>query len=280
MSAKGIKTDKYPTHWIKRQNINEDDDEDTIERKNFLNEVCADKKPYFFKYRYSNCKYEYEDYIFAKEIFCQSEFGKSLEEILKTEIDLLSTEEQDFVNRYYKYVPLIDYNSPMNKICHHMENNLKEIKPLTRFETPERVISLLRTNQVQDKEKIEIMKKFCREYFEQRKDFKASQILRGLNKTESDFSSIEQYYCLLREKIINCFDSEEEAVNVAVEVCYIQNYRQSKSFIWNILGKELLKNIIKNSTEKPSVLKLDNNGEIEYLFKKYKEVEVNLDDCI
>jgi hypothetical protein len=84
MSAKGIKIDKYPTHWIKRQNIKENDDEDTIERKNFLNEVCADKKPYFFKYRYSNCKYEYEDYIFAKEIFCQSEFGKSLEEILKT----------------------------------------------------------------------------------------------------------------------------------------------------------------------------------------------------
>ena len=61
--AKGIKSAPYPSHWIRRQQILPTDSPSTVAHKEFLNSICADKKPYFFIYRYPQLKKDYDAHI-------------------------------------------------------------------------------------------------------------------------------------------------------------------------------------------------------------------------
>jgi hypothetical protein len=279
--AKGIKADKYPSTWINRQKITPEDSLDVIKQKNFLNDICGDKKPYFFKYRYMNSNHKHNEYKISRENYCYSTFKKHLKEVLTTPLEQLSEEEKEFIDIYYKYVPLIDYNSPMNKICHYMEDNLKELKQITRLKTPIEVIDLMRTQVITSEEKIDKIKELCRMYFEKRTELKKCQKTQD-NKTltNEDFSTIEQYAKHLREVAFEFFGDTEDIANTVIETCYIRNYRQSKSFAWNVFGKYIVQNIVRNSNSITTIPVKSEFGEIDYLYNKYKEVEVDLSDNI
>ena len=83
--------------------------------------MCADRKPYFFKYRYPACEREYNEFIEAKKMWARGYFHKSLEEVLETEDKDLTEEEIKFKDNYYKFCPLINYHIPMNQVCAYFE---------------------------------------------------------------------------------------------------------------------------------------------------------------
>lgn len=251
-AAKGIKSDPYPSHWIKRQIILETDSEEVIERKKFLNDVCADKKPYFFKYRYYQ--------------------SKSDDQNFNEGISLLSDSTLVDKEKYNPLTVLIDYGSPMNNICHYMENNLKDIKKYVANISDEEIVKLLKTNDnLQDNNKKEFIRELCEEYCSEKAIFR-----KGLNKKYSD---IEQCAKFLKEKAMTHFNNSEEVANYVVEVCYLENNGKYKSFAWNVFGSYLVDNLLKNSKDKCRITipMRDDNGDIKYLFNNYSLREVNLD---
>ena len=251
-AAKGIKCDPYPKHWITRQVILESDSEEVKQHKMFLNDVCADKKPYFFKYRYYQSKTTDGSFNEGANIIC---FAKSEN---KEQYDDLSV--------------LIDYGSPMNQICHYMENELCDIKKYASSITDSCIVDLLRTQvDLQDGYKKEVIRNLCDEYYAEKVKFK-----KGINKS---YNNLDQCAKHLREKTLSVFKNSEEVANYVVEVCYLENSGKNKSFAWNVFGSYLLDNLITNSLKQGCQIQLpmkDNNGDIEYLFNKYSMKTVDL----
>lgn len=264
-AAKGIKTDSYPSHWINKQFIDFNDSEEVKQYKMFLNDICANRKPAFFKYRYYNSKNEDKNFQDNIELYSVMECRKTVDQLSQD-----NEEERAILDSYKDKAILIDYNSPMNKIFHYMENNLQCLKRQSVLVNSD-IALLLRTNKepLTDFEKINIIKQLADEYFEEKSKFK-----KGINK---EYVNIDQYSKTLREKAIEYFTNEEELANYVVEVCYIQRYHQSKSFAWNVFGNCLVNNLMRNTSQPITIPMKDDKGDIEYLFNKYslKEICVN-----
>lgn len=156
----------------------------------------------------------------------------------------------------------------MNKICHWMENKLKDISLSNISKTPKSVIDLMITGDATEEETNKI-KELYKLYSETKR----------MSRVNSDVN-IDQYSKELRKEALLFFGSSEQIANATIKLFYIDNYSQGKSFAWNVFGKYILDNIIYNTKSntdiKPSVPILDNNGDITYLYKKYKEVEFEL----
>lgn len=293
-AAKGIKVDPYPQIWTRRQKINPEDTEDIRARKLFLNDVCADRKPYFFKYRYPASNREYEEYIIAKDFYCRTTFNKRLEEILETEESLLTEKEKDFREKYYEFCPLINFQGPMNKVCNYLEKELGLIKNLKKQKTPEHVIKLMQTEDKKiDEFDIEKIKEFYERYICKKRDLKMQQlyavksISQKMVNTEDNIINIEQYAKKLRAEaeeyfMKNCVIGKtvsEMIADTVVEFCYVKYTSKSKAFAWNVFGKYILENIKNNTlkeTNETTVPFLDKDGDIEYLYNKFSEVKIDI----
>lgn len=193
------------------------------------------------------------------------ECGKPIKELSKD-----NNTEHDVLNSYENKSILIDYNSPMNKVYHYMENNLECLKKQATLVNAD-IAKLLKTNKepLNDFNKINIIKELADEYFAEKSKFK-----KGINK---DYANIDQYSKVIRDKAIGYFDCEEELTNYVVEVCYIQRYHQSKSFAWCVFGDFLIRNLMRNTLQPVTIPMRDNRGDIEYLYNKYSLVEVCVD---
>jgi hypothetical protein len=264
-AAKGIKTDPYPSHWINKQFINPDDSEKLKEYKSFLNDICANRKPIFFKHRYSASKNDDKIFQSSIELFSMLECGKSIKELSKD-----NQNEQELLNSYENKSVLIDYNSPMNKVYHYMEDNLSCLKKQSTLVNLD-VSKLLKTNKepLDNFDKINIIKNLADDYFSEKSKFK-----KGINK---DYVNIDQYAKILKDRAIEYFDNEEELTNYVVEVCYIQRYHQSKSFAWCVFGDFLIRNLMRNSSQPITIPVADKNGEYNYLFNRYTLKDVYID---
>jgi hypothetical protein len=293
-AAKGIKVDPYPQIWTKRQKITSEDTEEVIEQKLFLNDVCADRKPYFFKYRYPTSNREYEEYVTAKEFYCRATFNKNLNDILEVDEEQLNEEEKEFKKSYYEFCPLINYQGPMNKVCNYLEKELSLIKILKKEKTPENVIKLMQTEDKKiDEFDLEKIKEFYERYTCKKRDLKMQQIYavksisQKMVNTEDNIVNIEQYAKKLRAEaeeyfMKNCVIGKtvsEMIADTVVEFCYIRYTSKSKAFAWNVFGKYILENIKKNTlkeTNKTTIPYLDKDGDIEYLYNKFSEIKIDI----
>lgn len=304
--AKGIKVGKMPSHWTTRQPIItkekadklyfdrckvakypdkiknvEPDNEEVVTKKKFMNSIVADKKPYFFKYLYSSSYYEYKKYINEKEKYCTTVFGLSLAELFKKES--LDEKEKQFIDNYFKYMPLSDYGGVMNRICHYMEDNLKELTIDRNYRTPNYVINLLKTDKVIDEKKQAELEKLYKMYTKARKKLKAQS--KGNVDTykhsnideEEEFNSIDQYCKYIRKKATLITSDKSELVNLAVDLCYVKHQQWSKDFVWNVFGDYLIDNIkLKKQDRVHLPILTENSTDICYLGKYYKKEEINI----
>lgn len=263
--AKGVKTDPYPAHWIKKQFIDPEEPEQVQDYKRFLNDICADRKPAFFKYRYYTSKNEDKNFNENFNLYAMSTFGKTLPEILSP-----GDQDETVADLYKNKSVLIDYGSPMNLVYHYMEDNLAYLRRQSEITKPD-VPNLLKTNTepLSDQDKIDFIKTLADRYFDEKAKFK-----KGVNK---EYNNIDQYIAQLRDEALRFFQDREDLANYVVEVCYIQKYHMSKSFAWNVFGEFLLENLKKN-TDFPITIPLkDPSGDIEYLYNKYRVFTVEED---
>ena len=289
-SAKGIKVDPYPTTWIRRQLITEEDTEEDKIQKDFLNDICADRKPYFFRYRYPVCEKDYTEFIEAKKMWARGYFHKSLEEILDGSD--LSLEEQKFKEDFYRYCPLINYHSPMNNICEYLEEELKVIKNFKQEKTPDEVIQLMQTQEVELYEEIEgVLQSYYNDYMDKKRNLKSRQkgIIKPIVQDEEDnIVNIDQFGKVLRQRAEDFFSNltndgnlNEVIANYVVEYYYKKYPSKNKSFVWSVFGKYLIENIKKNTLAISNITTVPFNcqdGDIEYLGAKYKEYIINIEE--
>lgn len=272
--AKGIKIEPMPKHWTKKVKASQDN-LDIIE---FINSIVADRKPYFFRYLYPKENAKYINYRKKKNDYCEMKFFRSLDELLELSDSDLSCAEKDFkYNNYLKYIPLIDYNGRMNKICHHMEKNLSEITSRCR-RTHDTALEIMKSGKNPNfcESDIELMNEFYLEYKNAKKAFQ----LKRNNGFEGSSSAVNLLNDTIKEIRLGISDkisaSLEYQCDLAIYVCYEMHPSRTKDFCWEIFGNQIIKNIEANSTT-PALLPVpSDDGDIYYLGKTYKVMEVNV----
>lgn len=279
--AKGIKIEPIPKHWTRYTKECPDNESDDM--WDFCNSIVADKKPYFFRYLYSKSNAEYQSYRKQKEHDAFCIFEKGLDELLKSDYENLQPKEKEFVDNYYRFSPLIDYNGRMNKICHYMEKSLTHIRTNTRTS-----VLLIRQmqhdpdTQFKDSD-IEMMDDFFTRYRKAKlKKQKIAQSIDstngGDNQSRISATSFDQFCSMLRKEIIQNIDGDiKYIVDLAIHCCYIRFRSRPKAFVWDLFGNQIVENLREKSAGTITVPYLDDkNGTLPYLGKKYSLLEVQI----
>lgn len=276
--AKGIKIEPMPKHWTRR--IRNIPDGETKEYVDFCNSIVADKKPYFFRYLYDSTNAEYLNYVSRENAYTIRVFGKTVDQLLSCNPKLLSCNEKDYIENQYKvYMPLIDNNGRMNKICHYMEHNLKEMKIKSRTTTPSDVINLMLSDP--DREfldcDIELMDGFYKKYKSAKRKAKAAA-KQGIETVNGLAGNFDQFCSNLKSEII---DSIQNDLNYITDLAVYTSYRiypsRSKDFVWDIFGNQIIEHLKQNKQEHIILPVHDEeNGTLEYLGAKYRLQEIHI----
>lgn len=262
----GSKPRKLPKKWKEYQKINDDDTPEEKARKEFENKLVIDKRPYFMKYLYPKYAKEYKNFQADFERYSIIKFGKAIEEL--TEEDEKKEEYKEMMKYYKKKNPLLETNGVMNRLCRHMESELKDLKAIVKSGDNDKMFEhLFNPNIPLDQEKIELMAQKKKEY----KDFKVSKQL-----ASSEFSNYEQYYKHLRNDCLENISSNiQELANLAVYLCYKMYPKAPKDFCWDVFGNGIVENL-KEKNPIANVPHLSPNGSIDYLGNKYEIEQVDV----
>jgi len=270
---KGIQIFEIPDWWDKWNKAEEGMGEDEVRKIELYNTMLCTQRPYFMKYVYPRTYgKKNRKYIKTYENLSQMRFGMSLEELIaKNPTDEKSLE---FLASFSHRSPLVDSPSIMNKICHHMEEKVGDIKmdlPSGNFDY--RVL----LNPAYDitKSKVDKMVLLYKKYSAQRSGaFDVSDDMRVEDeyRLTNDMGDKDRFIREIEREALETISSNEiELTNLAIYVCCDVFPNGSNSFMWKLFGGDVIVQNLLDSHEDDGIIVpvVDEFGKIEYLGKKY-----------
>jgi len=226
---------------------------------------------------YSYTRKKYKKYYSLNDISCQQKFGISLNELLNKKE--LNEKEQSFLNAYIKYLPVIDSDCVMNKLCKYIESihfNIKDF--LNKIENQDNFYELYMNLNIE--KNLYTYQKVFEEYKKFKKylrDLNNTKCFRtSLNNKQDDEEKIttQSIYYKFKNDMFSICSNAYELTNYLVEIFYKENKSINKDLLWNTFGKYILDNIIMKNKD-PILFPIpSDDGNIEYLNKKYRLEEV------
>lgn len=267
--AKGI-----PKLWVEYRKTDDKTVEENnysvedIEKIKFYNSILLDKYPYFFRYRYSDCKKKYDKYVDSNETACKQHFGVSLKSLI--DLSQKTPEQMTFLDNYYKHMPVTMSDSPMNLLCKYIEGINFEISKKIKEESFDNTVLDLKYDieyNNSDYEKVSGIIDECLLFYRelQFENAEKEKDKRGI----FDFSKYTY-------DIIASVGSVCSAFNYVIDYFYINNPQKSKDVMWEIIGRYIYEKFRKNKTTVmfPTPNK---NGNITYLGENYSVQEVEIE---
>jgi len=276
----GKKVKGIPKIWIEKQKISKDEDVKVKKEKEVLNNILLDKHPYFFIYLYKNTYNKYKKYVKSNDLSSQQKFRLTLNQLLNKQN--YNEKEQSFVDAYYKFLPVIDSDSVMNILCKYIEGVDFDIKEKLKTNRSTDFYKLYMHNYIPKNQ--ENYSKVLNEYNHFMKELK-DQNRMGINQisNKAQFNEdlervVVDIYSDFRNRMFKICSNAYELTNYLVEIFYCQYKTSNKDILWNSFGKYIFNNI-KEKCEKPVFFPFPNDeGDINYLNRKYKLEEVMLSD--
>ena len=260
---KGVVARPVPREWLdaKMFKIKDEDDEKTIHEKRVNTNIAAEIKPWFFIYRYSQLKSELDKYMKACKSNCKIRFGKTLEDLCKSEDK--TDEEEAFLYNYEKYMPVSRAPGTMNRICWRIEDEFQttDVLPDVEFD-----YSILKTDAEYTQEEYDEVKKLYDEYGRQMLLLSKSRKKSETNNEDAESVALQVKNDFMALSHVAC-PSDEVLSNIVVDICYMSN--KNKSFAWNIVGEQIFKNILKNSGNTITYPVKNDDGDIEFCGKRF-----------
>lgn len=270
--AKGIISKPMPKEWydIHSVVIKDDDDESTVERKNYNREIIADKKPYFMIYVYPQLKKEYRKYVDAVSRHCKSAFGKSLDD-LETEYDSLDEVQKEFLDKFKKYLPVSNENGVMNRLCRYVESEFEGYLHTVKFKdyrfgdilTSDKYENLRTTSDEMKK-----IKKLYEEFRSRMEDISYIARTERIDRDEMQMKKMMFDEQFARECLEIC-SSDRRLCDILLKVCYTND--KSKRFVWATFGDMIVKNLLKKYNAYSYFIRYK-NGEYIYGGNRYKKI--------
>lgn len=257
---KGVVAKSIPNEWLEPKlfKINEDDSAEVMREKNINANITAKKKPYFFIYRYSQLKAEFDKYIKSVNLNCKIRFGTSLDGLYTKPNK--SEEEKEFLSNYEKYMPVSKAPGTMNRICWKIEDAFASTNVLPNVDFD---YSILKSDASYTSEEYSAVKDIYDEYNKSLQLFLKQGRKNDMSKEErNDFMIILNQ--VFQEACYAVCPDEEVLANIVVDICYQNN--SSKAFAWNVAGEQIFKNVLNGTITYPVK---DINGDIEFDGEKF-----------
>lgn len=243
----------------------------------FYNNILLNKYPYFFKYRYKKARDDYKKYIEECGSECKYKFRLSLDVLLKQETH---TEEQvQFLHNFYKYMPLVYSDSPMNLVCRHIEE--KNFDILKRIQNPHQFDYKVLYHPDYDftDEEYHAVTTIFKEFKSIAKVVSIQKDVYGADSSV-DFFDYNKYRiscdaCM--QEMVESLGNVHLIANCLVKYFYEEVPKSNKELLWTIVGQYLYEAVRRNlHTTSVNFPFPDSNGDIEYLNSKYSMKEVEL----
>jgi len=253
--AKGIQTMNVPKYWTKWEQITGNETPEELHLKELHHKTICDKRPYFFRYLYQNYEKEYKERLDTYNNYCESKFDGNLNYIINK--DNQTDEEKRIINNYYRFGSLLDSDCVMNKICHYMESQIKELKNNNQLKSFD--FKSLVDNNIEYKEKNRVV---LENIYQKYKQFR-QQI--NYKSNSSGFQEMMQW---LRNQADSIITFSDEIVYWGSEF--------GSSFLLDVFGNDLVEVLKEYSNRKFIIPIKDDNGYIDYMGSKYEIVRINL----
>lgn len=276
--------------WTQFQHINPDDTKEEMDKKNFLNSILVDKKPYFFRYKYNHLNKELNQYNKKADQNAQTRFKMSLKDLKNIPVDELTLEQQDFLFYYDKFLPVLDSPCVMNKICHYIESVDFEIKKKVRSSQGFDYSLLLSdsNNFVVDKRMLKQLRFIIEEEIASwrqvlvRSNQKGNEVFSFDKDTTKKFDSNEKVdkelrMQVLKGKLEDICSNEERLANHLIYLFYVEKPSLNKSFLWNLVGRQIFENV-KAKTRSFYFPFKNPNGSLKFLYENYSIERVLVED--
>lgn len=280
-----------PTCWTQFQHIKDTDTEEEMQKKNFLNSILVDRKPYFFRYKYNHLNKEINQYITKANQNAQTRFHMSLKELQAIPSSELTQEQEQFLYYHEKFMPVIDSPCVMNKICHYIENIDFEIKKKVRSSQGFDYTSLLSSNFVLDKKFLKEIQKIIEENIELWRQLLVRKNNLGIgfyNNSDIENESTKKFdenikadkelkFQILKSQLEDICSNEERLANHLVYLFYVEKPSLNKSYLWNLVGKQIYENV-KAKTRSFYFPFKNSNGSLKFLYENYSIERVLIED--
>ena len=258
------------------QHINyETDSLEDIKRKKFLNSILADRKPYFFRYKYNALNKEYNEFVKKNDEDCQIRFCMSLKELFAIPDEERTEAQQEFIRCYNHFLPVIDSDCVMNKICKHIEGIDFHIKQKIRSSQSFDYRVLLSENFSVNKKLYEQIYELITVTFKEWDSRKKDKVSSGAVKERNSTSQItkekfdkEGEYALLKVALEELCSNEEMLANHLVYLFYVDKPSYNKNVLWSLVGKQIFENV-KDKTSSYYFPQKNPSGSLRFLFENY-----------
>jgi hypothetical protein len=242
------------------------------------NNILLNKYPYFFKYLYKDAKKKYNKYCEENEMTCHQKFKMSFKQL--QDKNRLTTEEQEFIDNFYKYCPLTVSNSPMNLLCKYIEGINFEISKKIKDEYDCETISELYKNK-QHPYTDNIYNNVIQVLKEHISGIKFDKLLPEDENDDLkyDDDEVKEYKVdndILEQKLNEVCSDVYTVINCLVDYFYTIKPSANKNILWGTYGKYIFNNVKDNTLVLPKFPFPSNKGDIKYLNKTYELKEIKI----
>ncbi|MEQ3205434.1 hypothetical protein AAA089_09805, partial [Faecalibacterium prausnitzii] len=284
-AVKGVKCKPMPRYWydLKACTVKDDDNPDTIEDKKLWSSICAWRKPYFMSYIYPAQMRDYKQYVAAARKRIKWDGFAGLDEIMQK---TFKDDVDEMVIQYYLYRMPVGINScTMNRLCWTVEDELEDfeegLKIKRKFDYDSLKSGVEYTNS---------------QYYGIRSIFKdylrfargnAIHSGNGNNNKETGADRKERIALYQESMFRNLHDkcsNDDVLCDIMLDLC--KKNASSIAIVWELFHDTLIKRLLKRNNGMVHSLVQDENGDIEYDGKRFKDVLVDMnskedaDDCI
>lgn len=215
-SLKGIVCTPMPKYWYDRKSCGNNE---------YQRSICCEKKPYFMIYRYDAERKKYNTFMKNNDTKSQQLFNLTLEELLNKKDR--TEEEQQFVEWFYKLNPVDMSKCAINRICYHIENNIKNYK--SNLKSRQIDYTIFRTNHRCTVEHKKALRELMEVYINR---------LKSCLNTQNDFNGtvgfIEEYF---QNRAKELCPNDDERIDIILDMCYNDNKSNTnREFCWIILA--------------------------------------------
>lgn len=252
--AKGAIVKEMPDYW---KQLKPDEEYSDLQKI-----IVADKRPYFFRYVYQD-----DNKTFQKH---NNNMRDSALKMCGIEFDELTNSDKpkakQILQDYYRLSPLSDNGCTVNRIAHHIENEMADFDETIKNNDFD--YSFLKCENVEySKQKYNLIKQIYNDYIAD-----VAAFIRGLKYKNITKEEREEHEGILidsfRRRCALVCPTNEELTNIVIDLVYSE--KKSKSFAWQICGEQIIENLLKSNDYKINVPELADNGEFEFNGRNFR----------
>lgn len=265
--AKGIIAKPMPRNWYDRHSASAIEDD---EEREFYLSIIADKKPYFMRYIYPDLMKRYNTYLSNTDKKCLREFRMSVGELLAKPEDELSGEEKEFLFYYNALIPVGNNDCVGNRICRKVEDQFDRYLAKHKDDHADFDYSIFKSGCEYTNSQRDAIDRIRNEYFVKSRTFVRQREKRRYDEDADRFTRkamIDEFRAACEKVCSNA----AQLCDIVLDVCYAKDgYKQ---FAWDMVGEQMVENLLMRSGGLISYPVPDENGELEFRGRRFSFVE-------